>query len=155
MTANGREPMATVAGHLTAPPDAVAGLVLKVFAGPAEGDNLVLFQDLAGGGPLSGGPGRFVLTYPGGRLTVEVDLERRTVAAQGGWWYRGEYTVSPAEDDGTILTLRVYNVAGPGSRWAVPLANRFFRGFDDRTRAGFGAMLSELGGRLGCETRLL
>ncbi|HEY1180397.1 MAG TPA: hypothetical protein VGF17_29935 [Phytomonospora sp.] len=155
MTADGRKPLATAAGHLAAPPEEVAELVLTVFAGPAEGDNLLLFQDVAGGGPLRGGPDRFELSYSGGRLTVDVDLERGTIAAQGGWWYRGEYTVSPAEDGGTILTLRVCNVAGRGSRWAVPLANGFFRGFADRTREGFDAMLAGLGERLGCATRPL
>ncbi|WP_409494887.1 hypothetical protein [Amycolatopsis sp. cmx-11-12] len=72
----------------------------------------------------------------------EVDAERRFVAQQGGWWYRGEYTV---EEDpaGARVTHRVYNVASRG-RWAVPLANRFFVGFAERTREGFDRMMGDL-----------
>ncbi|WP_414940516.1 hypothetical protein [Amycolatopsis sp. cmx-11-51] len=72
----------------------------------------------------------------------EVDAERRFVAQQGGWWYRGEYTV---EEDpaGARVTHRVYNVASRG-RWAVPLANRFFLGFAERTREGLDRMMGDL-----------
>lgn len=72
----------------------------------------------------------------------EVDAERRFAAQQGGWWYRGEYTV---EDDpaGARVTHRVYNVASRG-RWAVPLANRFFVGFAERVREGFDRMMGNL-----------
>ncbi|WP_181777081.1 hypothetical protein [Amycolatopsis pittospori] len=72
----------------------------------------------------------------------EADAERRFVAQQGGWWYRGEYTV---EDDpgGARVTHRVYNVASRG-RWAVPLANRLFIGFAERVRGGFDRMLGDL-----------
>ncbi|MEV0650459.1 hypothetical protein AB0I28_34895 [Phytomonospora sp. NPDC050363] len=152
----GRKPMFTAAGHLDAPLATVAETILRVRPGPAQGDNLVLLQAQGvGGGPVSGGPDHFTLEYAGGRLTVEVDRERRTLSAQGGWWYRGEYTVTAAEDGGTVLTLRVYNVAGRGSRWAVPLANNFFRGHGDRTRAALAGQLSALGERLDCATRPL
>ncbi len=72
----------------------------------------------------------------------EVDPDRRLVAQQGGWWYRGEYTV---EDDpaGSRVTHRVYNVASWG-RWAVPLANRFFIGFRARVRESFDRMVEDL-----------
>jgi hypothetical protein len=76
----------------------------------------------------------------GGRF--EVDRERRTVAVQGGWWYRGEYQVDPA-GDGSRLTHRVRNVATRG-RWAVPLANRFFIGFRAATERGFAALVAHL-----------
>ncbi|MFD6067403.1 hypothetical protein [Amycolatopsis lurida] len=72
----------------------------------------------------------------------EIDAERHFLAQQGGWWYRGEYTV---EEDpaGARVTHRVYNVA-TWSRWAVPLANRFFVGFAERVREGFDRMLGDL-----------
>ena len=54
---------------------------------------------------------------------------------QGGWWYRGEYALAP-DPHGTRVTHRVFNVA-EASRWAVPLANRFFIGFEKQTRAQF------------------
>lgn len=153
MSAHGRKPMTTAAGYLAAPPEKVADLVLGVPAGPGEADNLILRTHGAEG--VTGGPEHFTVTYPGGRLTVDVDREAGTIAAQGGWWYRGEYTVAPADDGGTVLTLRVYNVAKARSRWAVPFANNFFRGFDARTREGFGGILADLGERLGCASRPL
>lgn len=72
----------------------------------------------------------------------EVDPERRMVAQQGGWWYRGEYLV---EDDqgGARVTHRVYNVATRG-RWAVPLANRLFVGFPAKVQEAFDRMLGDL-----------
>ncbi len=65
-------------------------------------------------------------------------------ALQGGWWYRGEYHVQPLPSGGTRLVHRIYNVAGPGSRWAVPLANRMFIGFAEKTGAGFRRLLADL-----------
>ncbi|GIH09341.1 hypothetical protein Rhe02_74080 [Rhizocola hellebori] len=58
---------------------------------------------------------------------------------QGGWWYRGEYELI-ADPLGTRVTHRVFNVAQVG-RWAVPLANRFFIGFEKQSRAGYLALL--------------
>lgn len=78
----------------------------------------------------------------GGR--VEVDRERRTVAVQGGWWYRGEYQVD-ATADGARLTHRVRNVARRG-RWAVPLANRLFLGYRAQTERNFTAFVANLNG---------
>jgi hypothetical protein len=54
---------------------------------------------------------------------------------QGGWWYRGEYELT-TQTGGTRVTHRVFNVAKVG-RWAVPMANRFFIGFERQTRAQF------------------
>ena len=102
---------------------------------------------------LAGGP------YP---MRVEVDRERGFLAVQGGWWYRGEYRVTPdpappncrcppvawktgaARSGGARVEYRVVNAASRG-RWAVPLANRFFLGFRARTAAAFARMLEELG----------
>ncbi|TCO60887.1 hypothetical protein [Actinocrispum wychmicini] len=84
--------------------------------------------------------------------TIEVDRAERTIAYQGGWWYRGEYALE-SHPRGTLITHRVYNAARWG-RWGVPLANRFFVGFDDRTRAAFAASLAGIGAALGCPTDL-
>ncbi|MEU4447206.1 hypothetical protein AB0K14_37670 [Actinosynnema sp. NPDC050801] len=73
---------------------------------------------------------------------IEVDRARRTVAVQGGWWYRGEYEVE-AVGGGARLTHRVRNVAARG-RWAVPLANRLFIGFRARTERNFAALVTTL-----------
>jgi hypothetical protein len=74
---------------------------------------------------------------------VEIDRPGRTVALQGGWWFRGEYTVDdhPA---GSRVTHRVYNVA-TSMRWGVPLANRLFIGFRRKVEAEFEEFLKRLG----------
>ncbi|MFD9896267.1 hypothetical protein ACFWY9_43545 [Amycolatopsis sp. NPDC059027] len=106
--------------------------VSGVVAAPAPEVFARLERRLRGGG------------YP---MRFEVDPERRTLAAQGGWWYRGEYAVEdhPA---GTLVRHRVLNIAERGA-WAVPLANRFFVGFRRRVRDGFLELLGELGGKNG------
>jgi hypothetical protein len=78
----------------------------------------------------------------------EVDRERRFLAAQGGWWYRGEYEVSDAPD-GARVVHRVRNAA-VGQWWAVLRANRCFVGGRGKTEHGFRRLLAELGdGRVG------
>lgn len=151
-----RTPKFLAVGAIKAAPEAVAQLLLTVRAGPVEGDNLILFQR-ADVSPtdLSGGPDRFQLAYAGGSMTIDVDRAAQTIAAQGGWWYRGEYTITADANGSAVLTLRVFNVAGAGSRWLVPVANNFFRGFEAGQRAGFEATLRSIGERLGCEVRLL
>ncbi|MFE3557303.1 hypothetical protein ACFXKW_20910 [Streptomyces sp. NPDC059193] len=54
--------------------------------------------------------------------TVEIDPSVRTVAVQGGWWYRGETSVTQAPG-GSLITQKIYDVA-QWMRWAVPLASR-------------------------------
>ncbi|MCF6471927.1 hypothetical protein FAF44_26565 [Nonomuraea sp. MG754425] len=94
---------------------------------------------------------------------------RHTLAHQGGWWYRGEWSVAPHPEgtrvvhrgewsvaphpEGTRVVHRVYNVA-EWMRWGVPLANRFFIGFEKQTRTAFAEGLAAIGERLGCPTRL-
>lgn len=75
---------------------------------------------------------------------VEIDREHGRFAYQGGWWYRGEYEITE-EAGRTRVTHRVFNVAGWGSKWAVPLANKFFIGFRTQTTAGFRELLREAG----------
>jgi hypothetical protein len=73
---------------------------------------------------------------------VEIDRQGRTVAIQGGWWYRGEYTVDD-HPGGSRVTHRVYNVA-TRLRWGVPLANRLFIGYRPKVEAGFQELLGRL-----------
>jgi hypothetical protein len=91
----------------------------------------------------------------GGRYlpTTHVDGERTTFAIQGGWWYRGEHTVEP-HPRGTRYVHRVNNVA-QWMRWAVPLANKGFRGFESATRAAVADRVAKLGKRLGCRAELI
>lgn len=95
--------------------------------------------------------GRYTVEdFPGHTSTVEVG--GHAVAFQGGWWYRGEWSVEPHQK-GALLVHRVYNVA-QWMRWGVPLANRFFIGYEATTRKGFAEKLAQMGNRLGCSTRL-
>ncbi|MFC6928892.1 hypothetical protein ACFQHO_52740 [Actinomadura yumaensis] len=61
-------------------------------------------------------------------VTVDADPAARTVAVQGGWWYRSETTVTPVPE-GSLITQKIYNVAQrlrwgspscPGPRCAMP-----------------------------------
>ncbi|GAB2534662.1 hypothetical protein [Nocardia heshunensis] len=79
---------------------------------------------------------------------VEIDHERGSVAYQGGWWFRGEYDVAEVAGQ-TKVTYRIYNVAARSSRWAVPLANRFFIGFKQHAEAEFEDLLREARGSAG------
>ncbi|MFI0420720.1 hypothetical protein [Spongiactinospora sp. 9N601] len=105
-----------------------------------------LTEELLPGGRREG---RFsVQDAPGHTSTVEVT--GHTIAFQGGWWYRGEWSVEP-HPRGTLLVHRVFNVARWG-RWGVPLANRLFIGFAESTRAGLMGRLARVGRRLGRAT---
>ncbi|GAA3719461.1 hypothetical protein GCM10022224_101680 [Nonomuraea antimicrobica] len=88
---------------------------------------------------------------PAHEMTTETG--DHTVAYQGGWWYRGEWSLHP-DPEGTRVVHRVYNVA-EWMRWGVPLANRFFIGFGERTRTAFADGLARIGRELGCTTRLV
>lgn len=83
--------------------------------------------------------------------TPRTELGEHSLAYQGDWWYRGEWSVT-TDPEGTRLVHRVYNVAG--NYWAVALANRLFIGFGERTRRSFADALKRVGKRLGCATRL-
>jgi hypothetical protein len=81
------------------------------------------------------------------RRAIPFTEENGTTAAhQGGWWYRGEWSAHP-DGNRTLVTHRVYNVA-PAMRWAVPLANRFFIGFTQKTRNGFQHTITEISQQL-------
>jgi hypothetical protein len=121
-----------VSGVVDAPLDQVADILLDVRR-----------SGLVPGGADPGRP-----AYP----SVEVDRPGNAMAVQGGWWYRGEYSLEPAPT-GTRVVHRVYNVA-QWMRWGVPLANRFFLGFESATRDGFDAGLRKIAVELGCTARL-
>ena len=51
-----------------------------------------------------------------------VDEARLFAAVQGGWWYRGEYTVL-ADDEGARIEHEIVNVATP-LHWLGPVTGR-------------------------------
>ena len=69
-----------------------------------------------------------------------------TMAIQGGWWYRGEWTARRTGGR-TELVHRVANVAERGA-WAVPLANRFFIGFRQQCQRGVDELARQIEGEL-------
>ncbi|MEV1002259.1 hypothetical protein [Nonomuraea sp. NPDC050202] len=121
----------------------VAGIV----EAPASRVWDALAEELLPGGRRSG---RFTVEdAPGHTSTVEV--AGHTISIQGGWWYRGEWSVEP-HPQGALLVHRVFNVA-QWMRWAVPLANRLFAGFAETTREGFAQLLANVGHRARAATR--
>ncbi|MGN9837605.1 hypothetical protein ACTMTI_05735 [Nonomuraea sp. H19] len=81
----------------------------------------------------------------------KTEIGEHTVAYQGGWWYRGEWSLAP-HPEGTRVVHRVYDVAGP--YWAVALANNLFIGFRERTRRSFAEGITRIANQLGCAARL-
>jgi hypothetical protein len=126
--------------------------LIAEVAGIVEAPVAVVFDELAGALlPDGRRTGRFTVEdLPGHTSTVEV--AGHVVSFQGGWWYRGEWSVEP-HPQGALLVHRVFNVA-QWMRWGVPLANRFFIGFADSTRQGFTEKLAQIGNRLDCSTHL-
>ncbi|GAA3444419.1 hypothetical protein [Planomonospora venezuelensis] len=127
--------------------------LITEVAGIVEAPPAAVFDDLAGALlPDGRRTGRFTVEdLPGHTSAVEV--AGHTISFQGGWWYRGEWSVEP-HSEGALLVHRVFNVA-QGTRWGVLLANRFFIGFAGRTRQGFAESLVRTGRRLRCATRLV
>ncbi|MFF3443160.1 hypothetical protein [Streptosporangium sp. NPDC002721] len=126
--------------------------LITEVAGIVEAPVAAVFDDLAGALlPDGRRTGRFTVEdLPGHTSTVEV--VGHTISFQGGWWYRGEWSVEP-HPRGALLVHRVLNVAR-WMRWGVSPANRFFIGFAGRTRQGFAESLARTGQRLGCSTHL-
>lgn len=147
-----RAPMVEAAAVLEVPLGRAEAVVLDVRAGRSGAGRVWLLGEDPG--EVTGGPDRFRVERDGYGLTVEVDRARRTIATQGGWWYRGEYTLA-AEGDHTLVTHRVYNIAGTATRWGVPLANRFFVGFGAQTRESFAETVRSIAERLDCDWRLV
>ncbi|MEU4536938.1 hypothetical protein AB0G15_18925 [Streptosporangium sp. NPDC023825] len=126
--------------------------LITEVAGIVEAPVDVVFDDLADALlPEGRRAGRFTVEdLPGHTSTVEV--VGHTISFQGGWWYRGEWSVEP-HPRGALLVHRVFNVAR-SMRWGVSPANRFFIGFADRTRQGFAESLVRTGRRLDCPARM-
>ncbi|MFD5224501.1 hypothetical protein ACFWHT_02660 [Microbacterium sp. NPDC058342] len=136
-----RTPLAEVTVELDASADAVRRLLLSVALGQVTSANGWLVGHRFGfeGLSLEGGPVRFAVRGAPSTIRVDVDDERSMIAMEGGWWYRGEYWVQ-ASRRGTRITHRVVNIAGAGTRWLVPLANRGFAQLSNETKTHADAL---------------
>jgi hypothetical protein len=124
------KPLFEASAYVPAPLEDLIPQILHLEPGPvtpATAPYLAGGVDRAGW-TVSGGPEKFDV-YAGGTHLLYVDVNRttNTIGMQGHWWYRGEYSLV-AEPPGCRVTYRVFNVA-PRGRWAVPLANRLFIGY--------------------------
>ena len=136
----------SAAGVIEAPLDAVAELALE----PEARDGAV----------LTGGPTRFGIV-PAGHAEpvsfIEVDRERRSIAMEGRWWFRGVYSLE-SHPAGTLVVYRVYDVARR-ARWLVPMILLQYRlsGTLDRRalESELESFIGRIGRRLGRATRLV
>jgi hypothetical protein len=138
-----------------APPDRVAELLLDVR--PGGRSPLAVGGEAAGGevtetGEVTGtGEGdSFDVVKDGSRMTVTVDRDRRAVALQGEWWYRGVTSVEP-DPRGSRVVHRIFNVA-EGAGWAVRFVSRGPLNAAPRT---FADMVHRIGETLGVAARVL
>ncbi|MGB3632501.1 MAG: hypothetical protein WA982_00520 [Rubrobacteraceae bacterium] len=61
-----------------------------------------------------------------GELGIKVDEQKQTVTTEGGWWYRGTFSVEPYEAGGSHVIYAVENVA-TGVGWWIA---RFIQGLN-------------------------
>jgi hypothetical protein len=149
MTQARRKPLFEASAYVPVPLADLIPRLVRLEAGPV---NPTTAPILAGSGSgvedragwtISGGPDVFDVHANGVHmLQMDIDRDRHTIGMQGHWWYRGEYALV-AEPPGTRLVHRVYNVAERG-RWAVPLANRMFAGYREKTQQAVDAMAASL-----------
>ncbi|MGW6691304.1 SRPBCC family protein [Streptomyces sp. NPDC054961] len=145
-----------VTGTVDAPAEQVAQVLLDVREGDAgvEGNALVLAGDHAketGGLTLEGGPAKFTGRFgDSGEDYLEVDVDREAHSVRVQTWYGGTYTVEPA-DGGTQLVLRVHNLVPNSSRFGQKVAQI---GVEARLERRLQAVLTAIGERLGCATRV-
>ncbi|AGZ46215.1 hypothetical protein [Actinoplanes friuliensis] len=125
-------------GVVEATPDKVADVLLDARPGGRS--------PLAGTGSARPARGdEFTVTLEGSTITVTLDRGARSIAQQGEWWYRGVTNVE-ADDRGSLVVHRIFNVA-PGHRWAVRFVSR---GPLAAAPTAFAKLLGGLGEQLDC-----
>jgi hypothetical protein len=87
-----------------------------------------------------------------GKIYLEVDPSRYSVAVKGEWWYRGVHTLEP-HSQGTLITYSVYNVAPPLTRWTASLVQGPEHARTMKSR--LESLLNTVGERLTCKTYLV
>lgn len=145
-----------VTGTVDAPAEQVAQVLLDVREGDAgvEGNALVLAGDHAkesGGLTLEGGPAKFTGRFgDSGEDYLEVTVDREAHSVRVQTWYGGTYAVEPA-GEGSRLVLRVHNLVPNSSRFGQKVAQI---GVEARLERRLQAVLTAIGERLGCATRV-
>jgi hypothetical protein len=125
-------------GVVEAPPDKVADILLDARPGGRS--------PLAATGSARPAKGdEYTVTLEGSTITVTVDRGARSIAQQGEWWYRGVTSVE-ADERGSLIVHRVFNIA-PGHRWAVRFVSRGPIAAAPNT---FAKVLGGLGEQLDC-----
>jgi hypothetical protein len=140
------QPQWSASGVVEAPVNDVWQALLEADAALTPADRTAIAHDRSGQfTKTTGQPGQ-------GRIHVEVDSARRSIAIQGEWWYRGVHSVE-SHERGSLLTYRVYNVA-PGIGW---WAAQFVQGAQHaRTMDGqVQVLLRAIGQKLGCDAYLI
>lgn len=104
-----------VSGVVDAPPERVWRSLLNNTAGLSDTDRRAIARHE--------GPQPYVghSSSEAGELSIEVDKKRRTVTTEGGWWYRGTFSVEPYEEGGSLVLYRVENVATGAGWWIARL----------------------------------
>ena len=131
----------SVSGIVEAPVEQVWPLVLESFR--TTGMDMNAVENYRGSQPYITSIGK-----PGnGKITVEVDKDRHSITAQGEWWYRGAYTVTP-HPRGSFVTYDVYNIAPGIGHWAA----QWFQGRENagKMKGQLQSSLDSIGKRLGC-----
>jgi len=96
------------------------------------------------------GPQPYVtyLGTPGnGKITIEVDKARHSIATQGEWWYRGVHSVE-SHRHGCLITYNVYNIAPGIGWWAAQLVQG--RENAAKMKGQLQATLDAIGKQLDC-----
>ena len=86
-----------------------------------------------------------------GKISFEIDHQRHSIAAEGEWWYRGVYAVTP-HARGSLVTYSVSNIAPGIGWWAAQLVQGPGHARDMRTQ--LAQRLDEIGRRLECNAYL-
>ena len=139
------EPKWAVSGVIEARPEKVWEALIAANPALTEADKKAIRNG-------SDSPITFTSGKPGeGKIQVEVDKKRRSIAIQGEWWYRGVHSVEQHKQ-GSLLVYRIYNIA-PGVGWWMA---RFVQGpqVARSMKSQFEALLANLSKQLGVSARL-
>lgn len=142
----------TSSGVVESPVAEASALLLDVHSGKVSGQELPLvIGGISASVEIQGGPSKFTVLAGDDsnaiRLCfIELDQANHSISICGGWWFRGEYKISP-HSKGSLLTYNLYNAA-TGLSGAI--AGLLHRRELMAAKPSLDQMLQRLGERLGC-----